>query len=283
MKVNNYDGLQILLSTMEQSDPDTLLKKMNIASNAVVINQTHNLATRNFGYNGHLIKWYDFPDRGIGLSRNEALLHADHSICLFADDDVVYHTDYAKVVEQTFQSHPEADIVIFNLRSTNPSRPEYVISSWKRIHFFNCLRYGTFRIAVRRESLLKHRIYFTQLFGGCSIYGSGEDSLFLIDCIRSHLSVYASPLEIGTVKHTSSTWFQGYDKKYFYDKGALFCAISPVFAKLLCLQYCFRHRETQTIFSFYEAFHYMCQGIDAYKKRSKNEASPSCQYNHSNL
>lgn len=259
-------GLQVLVSTMNQSDYG-LLEKMNIHSNALVINQNRPLGQDFFDFHGNYIGWYSTPEKGIGKSRNTALLHASDDICLFADDDVVYHANYKSLILDEFNRLPQADMIIFNVGSTNPERPEYVIRQLRKVHFYNCLRYGTFRIAVRMDSIRKNRIFFSLLFGGGSKYGSGEDSLFIIDCIRNGLKIYGSPIEIGKVTHAESTWFRGYTEKYFHDKGALFCAISRVFSIPLCLQYCLRHRQTLTDLTFLQAFRFMLDGIHEYNER----------------
>ena len=40
------------------------------------------------------IKIYSFDERGVGLSRNSALMRADADIIVFADSDVIYNDDY---------------------------------------------------------------------------------------------------------------------------------------------------------------------------------------------
>lgn len=257
--------VQVLLSTMNQNNYE-ILKQMNIRSNALIVNQNAILSESIFDFRGNNIEWYSFPEKGIGKSRNIALLRSSGDVALFADDDVVYRDDYRILIQKEFVRNPKADLIVFNVGSTNPDRPEYTIKERKRVHFFNCLRYGTFRIAVRTDRIKKKRIGFSLLFGGGSKYGSGEDSLFIVDCLRSGLRMYSSPVEIGKVTHSQSSWFSGYNEKYFFDKGALFCAISEPFAVLLCLQFCLRHKEMTVDLSLPAAFQQMLRGIKDYKQ-----------------
>ena len=257
--------LQLLVSTMNQTD-FRLIEKMNISSDALFINQCDCFKHHVFEDQGRLIEWYSFPERGIGLSRNNALIRASGDILLFADDDVTYKDGYSDIVISEFERLTQADIIIFNVPSTNPERAEYLNSRTKRLHFFNCLRYGTFRIAVRAESIYRKRICFSRLFGGGSRYGSGEDSIFLMDCVRNGLRLYASPEVIGNVSHGASSWFSGYTEKYFYDKGALFAGLSDHFAHILCLQFCLRHSDMMTEFSLSDAYKVMQKGINDFRK-----------------
>ncbi|WP_418755269.1 glycosyltransferase family 2 protein [Eubacterium ventriosum] len=259
-------SLQVLVSTMWQTDY-SLIEKMNIDSEAIVVNQCDRLGKEIYEYHGKCITWLSFPECGVGKSRNNALIRADSDICLFADDDVVYYDNYKGKVVAEFEKFPDADLIIFNICSTNPNRPEYKIRKLQRVHFYNCLRYGTFRIAIRLDSIRKERLFFSQLFGGGCKYGSGEDSLFLMDCIKRGLRIYASPEEIGTVNHISSTWFSGHTEQFFFDKGALFCSLSKHCPRLLCLQFCLRHKSMMAELKFFRAYQCMLRGIDDYRKR----------------
>lgn len=259
--------LQLLVSTMNQTDFG-LLEKMNICSDAIVINQCDRLEQKQFTYNGNWIEWYSFPDRGIGKSRNNALMRASGDILVFADDDVTYKDGYSDIIISEFERLPKADIIIFNVPSINWKRPEYLIKNRHRIHFFNCLRYGTFRIAVRGDVLRRKHLFFSQLFGGGCKYGSGEDSIFLMDCIRHGMRMYASPQEIGTVSHAESSWFFGYTEKFFFDKGALFAGLSEHFPYILSLQFCLRHRDMTKDVSLIKAYRAMRKGIDDFRKET---------------
>lgn len=236
--------LQALVSTMHQTDY-SLLPRMNIQSDAIVVNQCDRNEFEELNYQGHTIRWLSFRERGVGLSRNNALMRATADICLLADDDVTYCDGYAELVLDTFRENPKADVIVFNVPSTHPRRKEYIIPRKTRVRFHNGLRYATFRIAIRTESIRKANIHFTLIFGGGTRYsgGGGDDSLFLVDCLKQGLKIYAVPIEIGTVSHSESTWLDGNRDKYLHDKGALFAAISKAWSPLLSLQFVIRHRR----------------------------------------
>lgn len=89
--------LQVLISTVDQKD-FSLLEKMNIQSDAVVVNQCDKNMVEDFVFRGHRIKWISMSGRGVGLSRNSALAYADADIVLWADDDMVYFEGYREKV-----------------------------------------------------------------------------------------------------------------------------------------------------------------------------------------
>lgn len=86
--------VEVLASVMNTTLPETV-EHMNLQSDAVIINQCDRLTYEEMKIAGHggsaeadpreeyLIRYYSFPDRGIGRSRNEAILRAEGDICLF--------------------------------------------------------------------------------------------------------------------------------------------------------------------------------------------------------
>ena len=138
----------------------------------------------------------------------------------------------------------------------------------KRLCFFNLLRYSSQRIAFKKKSIEKYNIKFNTLFGAGAKYESGEDTLFLVSALKNNLKIYSSTKNIGTVYNNSSTWFKGYNEKYFYDKGALFTAINERIRMLLILQYLLRHREICKNIKFFKALKLMIQGSKDYIKNA---------------
>lgn len=217
---------QILVSTMMQSDR-SILKKMNLHSDSIIINQCDKHGIDVFEHEGFKSTIYSFKERGVGLSRNSALMRATADIIEFADDDMIFTDSHREDVLREFEKHPEADAILFSLESTNPKRPLLPIRRFARVRSKEALKYGCARLAVRREKVLYHNISFSLLFGGGAKYGSGEDTVFLQDCLKAGLKIYKSPVLVAKVSQETSTWFKGYDDQYFFDKGALFAAALP--------------------------------------------------------
>lgn len=212
--------LQVLAAAMFQT-PQELISKMNIASDALIINQCDTYGYEEIEENGHRIRCFHMAERGVGLSRNNALMRADHTISLFADDDIVYEADYEKKVLEAFENNPQADVLLFNVLAA-PGRRTYFIKESGRVRWYNCGRYPAYSIAVRTERVRKRNVTFSLLFGGGAKYSAGEDSLFLRDCIRKGLKVYKVPVLLGSETPGESTWFFGYNEKFFFDRGVLY-------------------------------------------------------------
>lgn len=262
--------LQVLVSTMHLKDSIKLAKKMNIQSDAIIINQSHSFSYTKEKFGPNSIETYTLNEKGIGLSRNTALMRAESDICLIADDDVVYVDRYADKVVNSFKKNPNADVILFNLTSLNPERPEYIIKNKERVRWYRSLRYGACRIAYRNSSLEKANIAFSRQFGGGAEYSSGEDSIFIYDCLKKKLKVITVPVSLGTVNQEKSTWFKGYTNKYFFDKGALFGHLSCNFAYLLGLQYAMRkYKSFKTEYTFFYVLGMIYKGITETRGRRK--------------
>lgn len=260
-------NLQVLVSTMRQTD-HSLLNKMNIQSDAIVVNQCDRSEFEEFQHNGSSIRFLSFVERGVGLSRNNALMRATADICIFSDEDIKYIDNYKEIIINAFEENPKAHVIIFNVISTNPHRPMYKIKKCSRVRWFNCLKYGAVRIAIRTERIKEANVYFSLMFGGGAKYSAGEDSLFIAECIKKGLRIYTNPKIIGYVSQEDSSWFEGYTDKYFIDKGILFYFLYKKLAYLLCIQFAIRRRKLfNDEKSFIDACRLMFKGIKIIKSR----------------
>lgn len=257
--------IEVLLSVMNQSD-HSFLKKMNIKTDAVVVNQANFDRDENFTHDGKHIHMISMNKRGVGLSRNTALENSSAEIILFADQDVEYADNYHRIIKSEFKNNPKADIIIFNLKSKNPKNPTYMITKDKRVRRYSSLRYGATKIAARRENIVSSGVKFSLLFGGGAKYSAGEDSLFLYSCIKQGLKVYACSKQIGTVDQLESTWFTGYNNKFFHDKGAFFYTLSPRLYPILVAQFILRKRGYKSSKSWSKMLQLMNEGREDARK-----------------
>lgn len=257
---------QLLVAAVGKN-PIELVKEMNINSDAIIVNQKVTSGSDRFDYNGHTIEVYSMEDKGVGLNRNTALLNATADIVLFADSDIVYESDYEEKVLDAFSNHPEADMILFNVKA-QPGRETYHIDSFGSVALYNCGRYPTYSFAVKRELLKKNNISFSLLFGGGAKYSNGEDSLFIRDCLKSGMKVFKIPVNLGAESVSESTWFTGYNEKFFFDRGVLYHFLYGALAKPLSLRFLLAHKGTLCReMTVSEAYKIMKNGI----KEGKNE------------
>ena len=105
--------IQMLISSVDQKTAE-MAETMNLETEALIINQCDQFSYEEYLHKGKRIRCYSLAERGVGLSRNTALMRADKELCLFGDEDIVYDSGYGKAVEEAFAQHPEADLLLFN-------------------------------------------------------------------------------------------------------------------------------------------------------------------------
>ena len=233
--------LQILISCVNQ-DVKILPDKMNLECDAVIANQCDSDGYEEFDYEGHRIQAYHMSDRGVGLSRNTVLLHSSADIVLFSDEDIVYQEGYAQQILEAFEKRPQADILFFNV-DVVAERRTYYTEAEKRVIWYNSGRYPAYSIAVRRERLLAKNVWYSLLFGGGAKYSNGEDSLFIWECLKKGLKAYALPILIGKEEPRPSTWFNGYNEKFFFDRGVLYKVLYGVMAKTFAVRFLWKNKD----------------------------------------
>ena len=210
--------IQVLVATMHQTD-HSLIEKMNIQTDAVIINQCDRNEYEEFSYNGHAIRFISTTQRGLSRSRNMALSYADGDICLIADDDIRYVDGYEEAVKKAFEEQPKADIMAFNayMVGDESGRTRRVIEKNKEVakHRY----YSSVRLAFRLHKFQKIALRFNELFGAGAPYSMGEESLVLREARKKGLRFYQNSAYVSEVDCSSSTWFQGCDEKYYFNKG----------------------------------------------------------------
>lgn len=236
---------EILCVTMHQHD-FSKIQEMNIHSDVVFANQGDHTSYEEYEFDGHKAKMISTETRGVGINRNLTLSYASADICLFADDDVTYCDDMEERVVAEFEAHPDADIMIFHL-DAGEIRKQISYPKTVRCKGLFRMPWGAVRIAFRLKSVKKANVWFTTLFGGGCIFPSGEDSMWLKEAKKKRLCFYVSKETIGKTDVRESSWFTGYDEKFFFGKGAGIRAMYGRWAELWCWYYLYRYRNAGSL------------------------------------
>lgn len=251
--------VEVLVATVN-ADINKLINQMNIQTDAIIVNQGDKHSYEEIKHKGRTIKVYNFKERGVGLSRNTSLMRATSDIVLFADDDEVLVDNYENIIVSEFLKNKKADMIVFDLISSGGTRKAHQIKKNKKLGKYNSLKYGAVRFAVKLDKIRKNNISFSLLFGGGCQYGSGEDSIFIYDCIKRKMNVRTSSTKIAVIDFSDSTWFKGYNNKFYFDKGALFHSLHGNACILFSFIYLLTHVKEKSNLSFREKFSLMCKG-----------------------
>ena len=263
--------LQVLVAAVNE-EAQRLPEKMNLETDAIIVNQCDHFAYQEYQHKGRTVKCFSMAERGVGLSRNTALMRADAEICLFSDEDIVFYPGYEELILKAFRENPDADLITFNFK-VDPRRTTYYNKEKGRIRWYNYGRYGLVAAAVRREAVIRSNISFSLMFGGGARYSNGEDSLFLHDCLKKGLHLYTETANIGREILRQSTWFHGYDEKFFFDRGVLYAYLYGPMAKVWTLRYLLLKKKTLCgDIPFSKAHRLMREGIREGRDTRRREA-----------
>lgn len=233
--------IQLLVSAVDK-DAAALIGQMNIRTDAVIVNQCDRYDYEEIENHGHKVQVFSMSERGVGLSRNTALLHASGDICVFSDEDIVLKEDYESLIQSTYEELPDADMILVNVQVA-PARRTYWNEDVHKISRRNYGRYPAYSITAKRDALLKANVHYSLLFGGGARYSNGEDSLFLRDCLKAGLKIYSHTVCIGEETERESTWFSGYHEKFFKDRGVLYHYLYGKLALPLAFRFLWVHRD----------------------------------------
>ena len=120
----------------------------------------------------------------------------------------------------------------------------------------------------RKKDIIDKGIVFNENFGtGSSRYLSGEENIFLMECIENGLKIMSSPIEIGRLTKGNSSWFKGFDNNYLYDKGALFRVLFGKKGYIMMLIFVIKkYKLIKKDCNFFEAIIYAFKGAKSLKK-----------------
>lgn len=189
------------------------------------------------------IRIVEHRSRGLSHNRNVALDHAQGDILLLADDDISYTPDAFHLIRTYFQEHPECDVLATQIKRSNGlwhkcyPKVACAIEQVTRGYYVSSVE-----LSLRRSTSLP---YFDERFGlGSNALASGEEEVFVQDCIRRKLQVEFAPIHTATLRNTSTTG-QYFDSqvKVRRSKGAvLMYCYGCLGAYLRSVKYAFCYR-----------------------------------------
>ena len=230
--------VEVLVTTMYEVDFNKYTQ-MNLQTDAVLANQTDKNAYAETEIRGCCVKLVSTDTRGVSRNRNLALMHAspDADYLLFTDDDLVFVDGYERLVLGEFEKHPEAEAIKFNIHNLSATRKINMrrIARFEKATRRNMSASGVWGLAVRQDVLKKYSLHFHENFGSGMNY-CGEDTIFLMQMLSKKVKFYRSPVDIAGIDQTESSWFRGFDERYFTVAGTVLGTLYPRLAYPLAIR-----------------------------------------------
>ena len=246
----------ILIATMKGN---FFKKETPIPTNAIIINQYDkepytNTTRKNI---------YNFQEKGLSKSRNQAINISQADICLISDDDVMYLADINKTVIDGFTNNPEADIITFQVQ-TPESTP---FKEYKKEKFWHTkksiMSVCSIEIAFKRNVIQEKNLKFDEQFGLGSTFPTGEENIFLSDALKKNLNILYIPKPI--VVHPMESSGNNYDSIALIEaKGAMFYRMFNMLGYMVSIVFTYKKYSSST-FSFKTFMLLMFGGISKYR------------------
>lgn len=165
------------------------------------------------------------PTKGLSVNRNIALSKATAPLLLISDDDVDYTCEGLRAVIDAFHRNKEMDIITFRYISASHEKhypsSECNLAGPEKGYFVT-----SFEIAFRRKAV-QQKVWFNENFGIGALFPSGEEDLFIRDCIDAGIKGIFLPVTIA--RHDGMTTSKRNLKLASrpMTKGAVFLRLYP--------------------------------------------------------
>lgn len=265
--------IEIIVSTLDNifDNIDESIKKYK---NVTIINQkssSRNIddkEVKNKKINN--LNWIDINQIGLSKSRNYALDLATADYLYLTDDDIVLSPSFEEIVQETIKNNQKVDILAFKVGGIEKEFKKYP-SRELNIGFLRSLKLSSVQLVICKDFIQKNKIKYDELFGAGAEYKMGEENIFLFDALKKGAKIKFIPKEIAKVHLNESSWFTGYDRKYFIDRGAIFHRMFGVFSGIYSMIFCVRKQKLYNKnFSIMKAYKYTQIGKKQYKKNKNS-------------
>lgn len=209
------------MATMSKNKIEDLkLKEKNITSDLLIINQSGEKKKEKV----ENIRMLSYDELGSSNSRNRALENSLGDICLIADDDVIYKENYEKIVLDSFQKNPDADIITFQIETPEGKKfKENYMGKEQWHNMRTILKCASIEIAFKKEKIDSKELKFDTDFGLGSKYRVHDEVIFLADALKKGLKIKYIPIPI--VLHPAESSGTDYNQHLIKSKGAAFMMI----------------------------------------------------------
>ena len=192
--------LTILVSTSNERLLDLRIPPLVMGFKCFVVHQVYNhalaatsfdefLIDKDFGY-----KRLDYP--GLSKSRNCALSNVETKYAFIMDDDVEFDVEKMQFLISWMEAN-EVDVATCQHQFENGAFPKKYKPDSFRHNLLSVAKVSSIDICINIESLRKAGVCFDERFGLGTELPSGEEYIFLADCLRHGLDVRYYPITIG--------------------------------------------------------------------------------------
>lgn len=252
--------IEVLMSACKIENISEVLKNKNIKK-AIIVNQMMPNYEETQFKNSLM---FSYNEKGLSKSRNRLLEHMSGDIGIITDDDVTFLKDYEKIILESYKNNPEADVIIFNIKIGNNIKGGNKHFQYNKI---SILSVASCQITFRSQSIKDKNIRFNEEFGLGSTYLSGEENIFLNECLKKGLKIIHVPICLFFHPDEDTTGDLWNDLQ-IKTKGAIsyeiFGSFNFIFKYYMAI---FKYKDYKEKYSIYKFIKLFNEGIKEYKNK----------------
>lgn len=173
----------------------------------------------------HDFKVFFTPTRGLAANRNHALSKTTAPLLLISDDDLDYTADGLKSVIDAFDRNPDSDLLTFRYFSKTCPK-QYPEGEFPLILPRKGYSIASVEIAMRGDRI-RGKIWFNENFGIGAYFPSGEEDVFVLDCLDHGFVGRHIPVVIARHEGSTTSDRNLKDLRRPITKGAVFLRYYP--------------------------------------------------------
>ncbi|MGF3141083.1 hypothetical protein ACQV2S_00250 [Facklamia sp. P13064] len=217
------------------------------------------------------IRWYDIDNKGLSANRNFAisLIDTNNEFVYLTDDDIIIDKNFNEKFSEVVKKNKDIDIFAFNVKKSNGELKEN-LNIIKNIGFLSSMKLSSVQLVFRSKVFIDGKIRYDERFGTGAKYKMGEENILLFDLLRKKYKIKYFPIQIGTLMDNESSWFNGFNDKYFFDRGAVFRRMFGHLAIPYSIAFCARkYKIFKYENTFFNSILYCVKGIRDFDKNDK--------------
>lgn len=177
------------------------------------------------GLNRKDFKIISTSSKGLSVNRNHALSRASAPVLLISDDDTDYYAEGLINIIDAFRNHQDVDIITFRYDSFI-SKKFYPTHSVSLNNVPKGYYISSIEIAFRRQSI-QGKFWFNENFGIGAIFPSGEEDVFICECLNAGMNGIFIPVTIARHDGTTTSERNLMLHTRPQTKGAIFLRLYP--------------------------------------------------------
>jgi len=172
--------LEILIATLNRSSLDFLdvmFQNNDLSKHSIlIVNQTNeeNILKSNQSH----IRVINSFEKGLSKSRNLAIDNAIGDICLLADDDAIYLKGFEKIILESYENQPQADVITFKTLTTE-NKPFYKYPKQSKSLGAFSEYVLSIEISFKKAAIKNGKIRYDEQFGLGATFQDSENYIFL--------------------------------------------------------------------------------------------------------